>query len=79
MNMDMIRRIQASLGELAAKKGLGTIPQLQVPSVEFVVPKGAPADIGEELWRKLGSPAGVTVVTKTRGPDQVRVSLRYVT
>lgn len=79
MNTDMVRRIQASLGELAAERGLGTIPRLQIPSVEFVVPKGAPDDMGEELWRRLGSPAGMTVVTKTRGREQVRVSLRYVT
>lgn len=79
MNMDMVRRIQASLGELAAKKGLGTVPQLQIPSVEFVMPKGVSDDMGEELWRGLGSPDGMSVVTTTRGRDQVHVSMRYVT
>lgn len=79
MNIDYVHTIRNMVSKQAVDMKWRTIPQLQIPLVEYVVPSGEDADkVLTDMQRRLsGNPNfGVKLVVKGA---QVRVRVEYRT
>lgn len=79
MSLDFLEMLRRLVADEAVERKMRNIPQLQVPSAEFVCPSYA--DIGvvfDDVQRRLASFPNVTVKLVQKG-SQTRIRMEYAT
>jgi hypothetical protein len=79
MSLDFLETVRRIIAEVAVDRKMCNIPQLQIPTVEFVVPRGTdPDSLLEEMRKRLSimPSAGVRLMKKG---TQYRIKIGYLT
>lgn len=79
MNIDYVHMLRDMVSRQAADMKWRTIPQLQIPFVEYIVPSGEDAEkvLADMQWRIAGNPTfNAKLVVKGA---QIRIRVEYRT
>ena len=79
MNLESVMAIQRIVGEIALCEGMRAIPQLQIRSVEFTVPKMSNGDrLRDAITKRLANIHNFEV-KKVRKGRMERIRINYTT
>lgn len=79
MNIDYVLTLRATVSGQAVDMGWRTIPQLQIPLVEYVVPSGEDAEkVLADMQRRLAGNPNFKAKLVVKGA-QIRVRVEYRT
>lgn len=79
MNLEMANTIQRIVGDIAVELGMRNIPQLQVPIVDFIVPRYADIGVVHRILGKRLSANPNAAVSFVRKGAQFRLRVEYRT